>query len=61
LLSDEIQTIDSRYDNRRFWLSANSCQVPTPTSQNLELEQQIQIFSEQTTSWILWKIEIHNS
>jgi hypothetical protein len=33
-----------RWDNRRFWLSAHNCQVPTPTSQNLELEQQIRIF-----------------
>jgi hypothetical protein len=36
--------IDYRLDNRRFWLSAHNCQVPTPTSQNLELEQQIRIF-----------------
>ncbi len=36
--------IDYRCDNRRFWLSAHNCQVPTPTSQNLELEQQIWIF-----------------
>jgi hypothetical protein len=39
-----IPTIDYRRDNRRFWLSAHNCQVPTPTSQNLEVEQQIQIF-----------------
>jgi hypothetical protein len=37
-------SIDYRCDNRRFWLSAHSCQVQTPTSQNLELEQQIRIF-----------------
>jgi methionyl-tRNA synthetase len=37
-------TIDYRFDNRRFWLSAHDCQVPTPTSRNLELEQQIRIF-----------------
>jgi hypothetical protein len=30
-------SIDYRCDNRRFWLSAHNCQVPTPTSQNLEL------------------------
>ncbi len=36
--------IDYRCDNRRFWLSAHDCQVPTPTSQNLELEQQFRIF-----------------
>jgi hypothetical protein len=39
-----VQNIDNRCDNRRFWLSAHNCQVPTPTSQNLELEQQIRIF-----------------
>ncbi len=36
--------INYRCDNRRFWLSAHNCQVLTPTSQNLELEQQIRIF-----------------
>jgi hypothetical protein len=35
--------IDYRCDNRRFRLSAHDCQVPTPTSQNLEVEQQIRI------------------
>ncbi len=39
-----IWIIDYRCDNRRFWLFAHNCQVPTPTSQNLELEQQIRIF-----------------
>jgi hypothetical protein len=39
-----LLNIDYRCDNRRFWLSAHSCQVPTPTSQNLEVEQQIRIF-----------------
>ncbi len=34
--------VDYRCDNRRFWLSAHNCQVPTPMSQNLE--QQIRIF-----------------
>ncbi len=38
------RSIDYRCDNGRFWLSAHNCQVPTPTSQNLELQQQIQIF-----------------
>jgi hypothetical protein len=33
-----------RCDNRRFWLSAHDCHVPTPTSQNLELKQQIWLF-----------------
>ncbi len=42
-----------------FWLSADNCQVPTPASQNLEVEQQIRIF-KQTNSSIVWKIEIHN-
>jgi hypothetical protein len=27
------RTIDYKQDNRRFWLSAHNCQVPTPTSQ----------------------------
>ncbi len=41
----ELDTgIGYRCDNRRFWLSAHNCQVSTPTSQNLELEQQIRIF-----------------
>ncbi len=39
-----INSIDYRCDNRRFWLSAHNCQVPTPTSKNLEFEQQIRIF-----------------
>jgi hypothetical protein len=36
--------IDYRCDNRRFLLSARNCQVSNPTSQNLELEQEIRIF-----------------
>jgi hypothetical protein len=39
-----VEAIDYRCDDRRFWLSAHDCQVPTPTSQNLDLEQQIRIF-----------------
>jgi hypothetical protein len=39
-----VVTIEYRCDNRRFWLSAHDCQVPAPTSQNLDLEQQIRIF-----------------
>ncbi len=38
------KAIDKRCDNMRLWLSARNCQVPIPTSQNLELEQRIQIF-----------------
>ncbi len=41
---DVIGSIDYRCDNKRFWLSAHNCQAPTPTSQNLEFEQQIRIF-----------------
>ncbi len=37
-------TIDYRCYNWRFWLSSHDCQVPTPTSQNIEVEQQIWIF-----------------
>ncbi len=40
----QLKLMDYRCDNRRFWFSAHNCQVPTPTSQNLELEQQIWIF-----------------
>ncbi len=52
LLSDrgEEKIIDFRCDNRRFWLSAHDCQVTTPTSQNLELEQQIRIFG---ADWLI--------
>jgi hypothetical protein len=39
-----VVPIDCRCDNRRFWLSAHDCQVPTPTSQNPEVEKQIRIF-----------------
>jgi hypothetical protein len=39
-----VKIIDYRCDNRRFWLSAHNCQVLTPTSQSLDLEQQIRIF-----------------
>ncbi len=39
-----VSPIDYRYDNRRFRLSAHNCQVSTPTSQNLALEQQIRFF-----------------
>jgi hypothetical protein len=38
------RVIDYRCDDRRFWLSAHNCQVQTPTSQNIELEQKIRIF-----------------
>jgi hypothetical protein len=37
------RTINYRCDDRRFWLSAHDCQIPTPTSQNLDLVQQIRI------------------
>ncbi len=37
-------TVDYICDNMRFWFSAHNCQVPTPTSQNLGLEQEIRIF-----------------
>jgi hypothetical protein len=38
------KAIDYRCDDSRFWLSPHNCQVPTPTSQNLDLEEQIRIF-----------------
>ncbi len=43
-MNPSATTIDYRSDNMRFWLSAHNCQVPTPTSQNLELEQPIRTF-----------------
>ncbi len=36
--------IDYRCNNKRFWLPAQNCQVPTPTSRILEVQQQIWIF-----------------
>jgi hypothetical protein len=36
--------IDYRCDNRRFWLSARNCQVPTPTSQNMAIRTAISDF-----------------
>jgi hypothetical protein len=39
-----VHTIDNRCNDGRFWLSAHDCQVQTPTSQNLDVEQQIRIF-----------------
>jgi hypothetical protein len=43
--SDNAGTISLTIDATKgvFWLSAHNCQVPTPTSQNLEIEQQIRI------------------
>jgi hypothetical protein len=55
-----ILPIDYRYDDARCWLSAHNCQVPTPTSQNLDLEQQIRTYEAEYSS-IARKIEIHNS
>jgi hypothetical protein len=43
LVVKQALSIDYRCDNKRFWLSAHDCQVSTPTSQNLEVEQQIRI------------------
>jgi hypothetical protein len=37
-------SIDYRCKNKRFWLSAHNCQVPTPTPQYLEVEPEIRIF-----------------
>ncbi len=42
--AQRVMAIDYRCDNRSFWLSTHNCQVPTPTSHNLQLEQQIRIF-----------------
>jgi hypothetical protein len=43
VLKDGRYGIDYRCDDRRFWLSTHDCQVPTSTSQNLDLEEQIRI------------------
>jgi hypothetical protein len=39
-----VSSMDYRCHNRRFWLSAHNCQVPAPTSQKLEVEQQNRFF-----------------
>ncbi len=39
-----VIAVDYRCNNKSFWLSAHNCQVATPTSQNLEQEQQIRTF-----------------
>jgi hypothetical protein len=39
-----VSTIDYRCEDGSFWLPAHDCQVPTPASQNLKVEQQIRIF-----------------
>jgi hypothetical protein len=44
LIFDLASPIDYSCYNRRFLLPAQDCQVPTPTSQNLELDQLIRIF-----------------
>jgi hypothetical protein len=38
-----VYTIDYRCDDGRFQLSAHDCQLLTPTSQKLEVKQQIRI------------------
>jgi hypothetical protein len=38
-----LWSIDYTSDDGHFWLSAHNRQVPTPTSRNLKLEQQIRI------------------
>jgi hypothetical protein len=43
-IETNILSIDYRCDDGRFWLSAHNWQAPAPTSQKLELEQQIRIF-----------------
>ncbi len=49
--------IHYRCVNRRFSLSAHNCQVPTPTSQNLEVEQQIRIFLSKPTHQLLGRLK----
>jgi hypothetical protein len=49
--------MDYRCDNRRFWLSAHDWQVPTPTSQNIDLEKQIRIFWAELTHQLLGRLK----
>jgi hypothetical protein len=45
VLSRELDKLwDDLISAEAFWLSAHNCQVPTPTSQNLELALEIRIF-----------------
>ncbi len=50
-------SIDYRCDDRRFRLSAHNCRVPTPTSQNLELEQQISDFWSRLSHQLLGRLK----
>ncbi len=43
--------IDYRCDDGCFRLSAHNCQIPTQTSQNLEIEQQ---------NWVFWNCKVKN-
>ncbi len=52
-----VSCIDYRCDNRRFRLSAHDCPVPTPTSQNLEVEQQIRFFWSRPTRQLLGRLK----
>jgi hypothetical protein len=58
--SEAAATIHYSCNNRQFLLSADDRQVPTPTSQNLEVDSKFG-FLEQNNSSIALKIETHNS
>ncbi len=48
---------DYSCDNRRFWLSAPNCQVPTPTSQNLATRTANSDFWSGLTHQLLWRLK----
>jgi hypothetical protein len=50
-------TIDYRWDNRCFWLSAHNCQVPTPYSQNLATRIANLDLSSRLTHQLLWRLK----
>jgi hypothetical protein len=54
---DGAMTIDYKCDDWCFWLSAHNCQVPTLTSQNLEVEQQIRILQSRLTHELLERLK----
>ncbi len=49
--------INYRCDNRRFWLSAHNCQVPTPTSQNLATRTANSDLWSRLTHQLLWRLK----
>jgi hypothetical protein len=52
-----LKAIDYRRDNRRFWLSAHDCQLPTPNSQNLERRAANSDFWSRVTRELLGRLK----